>query len=167
MRCFDKSRSSHAQFSGISKVCLFVWIVLSVSLLFCFTVSAEIYGQFVGWNACAGCHRELCEGWQKTAHSTAFDSLEESKQQDLPDCVQCHVVGYDQSGGFLDQELTAELAGVQCECCHGPGKRHVEKPRDPGRIIRSPSENVCRKCHTPGQALNFDYKQKIKSVHGK
>ena len=150
----------------ISAVCFFAWLLLGPSLLFRNHASSEIYGQYMGWRACVECHEDICNGWQQTKHAKAFESLKKSKQQDLPDCIQCHVVGYDQSGGFLDEELTIELAGVQCENCHGPGKRHIHAPEKSGALIAVPSKDVCQKCHTSVQDPGFDYQKKTKSVHG-
>ncbi|MBN2374210.1 hypothetical protein JXL19_10535 [bacterium] len=135
-------------------------------LLLCHNAPAEIYGQFTGWKACSECHSELRDGWLGTRHAGAFESLSKSGQQDLPDCLRCHVVGYGQSGGFLDPELTMELSGVQCESCHGPGKRHSDMPEATGSIIRAPAKDLCLTCHTRGQDPNFDYQKKIASIHG-
>ena len=129
-------------------------------------VSAEIYGQYVGSETCADCHAEISQLWSKTPHANAYDSLLDSGQQDLPACLQCHVVGYGETGGFLDKELTPELTGVQCESCHGPGKRHIDAPDDMRNIARSPTEKDCRTCHTMGQDSHFDFKKKVVLVHG-
>ena len=127
--------------------------------------SAEIYGQYVGSKTCTDCHVEISHLWSQTPHAKAYGSLLKAKQQDLPACLQCHVVGYGETGGFLDQELTLELAGVQCESCHGPGLRHVDAPDDGQNIIRSPAEKDCRTCHTAGQDLHFDFQRKVALVH--
>jgi len=128
-------------------------------------VSAETYGQYVGSETCTDCHAEISQLWSKTPHSKAYDSLLKSEQQDLPACLQCHVVGYGETGGFLDHELTPELAGVQCESCHGPGKHHIDSPDDRLNIISSPSEKECRNCHTIEQDPHFDFKKKANLVH--
>ncbi|MFC1534742.1 multiheme c-type cytochrome [Thermodesulfobacteriota bacterium] len=143
---------------------LILWLILN--LLPC-DASAEIYGRYVGWKSCNECHTEISDRWRQTRHANAFASLLKSRQQDLPDCLQCHVVGYDSEGGFLDQELTLELAGVQCESCHGPGKRHSDLPDDDRNNLRAPDEKLCRTCHTTGQDPNFDYRKKAALVHGK
>jgi nitrate/TMAO reductase-like tetraheme cytochrome c subunit len=129
--------------------------------------SAEIYGQYIGSQTCADCHNEVSQLWSQTSHANAYDSLLNSGQQDLPACLQCHVVGYGETGGFLDHELTPELAGVQCESCHGPGKRHIDAPDDTRHIIRSPTEKDCRICHTIDQDPYFDFNNKAALVHAK
>jgi len=137
---------------------------------FCFTstpvVRAEVYGDFWGWKACAECHAELTNGWLPTKHAGAFTVLKKSGQHELPACIRCHVVGYDVFGGFIDEELTPELAGVQCEACHGPGRRHAEDPDTPGSIQVKPDEGLCRSCHTKGQDSGFDISIMAKSAHG-
>ena len=129
-------------------------------------VSAEIYGQYVGSEICGNCHADIIQLWSKTPHANAYDSLLNSGQQDLPACLQCHVVGYGKMGGFLDHELTQELSGVQCESCHGPGKHHIDNPTDTHGIIPSPTEQDCRTCHTMSQDPHFDFQNKVALVHG-
>lgn len=145
-------------------------IVTAAFMLFCAVptdgFSAESYGDYTGWKSCEECHEQLADGWQKTKHAKAFDDLKKSKQEGLPDCQRCHVIGYGDQGGFIDYELTPELVNVQCEECHGAGKAHVTDPRKKGSITAKPDEQKCRKCHTPGQDKNFDYVKKIQGVHG-
>ena len=152
------SRSKSRLFLGL--------LIFGLFIHFCpCQVSAETYGQYVGSETCADCHAEINQLWNQTPHAKAYDSLSNSGQQDLPACLQCHVVGYGETGGFLDQELTSELAGVQCESCHGPGNRHIDAPDDIHNIIRSPTEKDCRTCHTTGQDPHFDFKNKVARVH--
>ena len=155
----ERSRSKPRLLLGL----LIFGLVLS---LWALQVSAEIYGQYVGSETCVDCHAEISQLWSQTPHANAYDSLLNSGQQDLPACLQCHVVGYGETGGFLDQELTLELADVQCESCHGPGKRHIDAPDDTLNIIRSPTEKDCRTCHTIGQDPHFDFQNKVALVHG-
>jgi len=138
---------------------------LCVLILPCHSALAEVYGPFMGWKACKECHTEISDGWVKTRHARAFESLVRSGQQDLPECLKCHVVGYNQAGGFLDSELTMELSGVQCESCHGPGERHLNMPEESGSIVRTPAKDLCRTCHTIGQDPNFDYQKKMAFSH--
>ena len=128
---------------------------------------SEIYGKFLGRETCAQCHEDTTSGWRQTPHAHAYQTLKDCNQHELPACLQCHVVGYDIFGGFIDGALTPELAGVQCESCHGPGLQHVESPDAPPGIIASPDASVCRKCHTKGQDSKFDFEEKVRSVHGK
>jgi hypothetical protein len=128
----------------------------------------EILGDYVSGTACMECHAEIVEGWKTTPHARAFETLKNQGEEKLknPGCVKCHVVGFDKDGGFIDMDLTPELKGVQCECCHGPGRRHAES-QDPADIVGKPGEAVCRACHTEGQDKNFDFGKKSLFIHGK
>jgi hypothetical protein len=129
-------------------------------------VFAETFGDYVGWKACAECHEDAAAGWKKTRHAQAFEHLKNEGKEDVPGCVGCHAVHFDEEGGFIDLDLTPELAGVQCESCHGPGKKHVEKRAEGDNIVARPDRACCRRCHTPGQDANFDYEKKVLRVHG-
>jgi len=87
-------------------------------------------------------------------------------QDTLPGCVKCHVTGFEKDGGYVDQELTPALAGVQCEACHGPAANHAANPMNKKNLIARPGETICRECHTKGQDPKFDYANKKGLVHG-
>jgi len=129
-------------------------------------VQGEILGDYLGYTACEPCHFDLVENWKNTGHAKAFESLKTQgeEKQENPGCIQCHVVAYEQDGGFIDMDLTPELKDVQCESCHGPGKKHAETLLADD-IIGATGEDACRKCHTEGQDKNFDYEEKSKMVH--
>jgi len=131
------------------------------------TVHSEILGDYMSYTACEMCHSDKVTGWKTTPHAHAFDTLKTQgeEKQENPNCVQCHVVGYDLDGGFIDMELTPELKDVQCESCHGPGRTHTETMSSEN-IVSKPGEDVCRKCHTEGQDKDFDYEKKSQKVHG-
>jgi len=148
------------------KVAAILGVILGILVLGTF-VQGEILGDYLGYTACETCHPDIVEGWKTTAHARAFESLKTQgeEKQENPGCVQCHVVAYGEDGGFIDMDLTPELKDVQCESCHGPGKKHTETV-SADDIIRQTPEDVCRKCHTEGQDKEFDYAQKSKLVHG-
>jgi len=129
---------------------------------------AEILGNYLGHEACRQCHQDLVAGWKTTRHATAFEDLKTQgpEKQAIPGCFRCHVVGFEQDGGFIDQELTPELRDVQCEACHGPGRAHAERQGDKAAIVGRPGEASCRACHTEGQDRNFDFAAKRRLVHG-
>lgn len=146
------------------------WISISgvavMALLFnALWIHSEEPGTYIGATQCATCHDSIHSGWQKTRHAKAIESLKKTGQENLPDCVKCHVTGYELDGGFIDYELTPEMAGVQCEACHGPGKGHAADPMEK-KLVKEAGEDLCRKCHTKGQDPGFDYKEKAKLVHG-
>jgi hypothetical protein len=127
---------------------------------------AEGTDSYVGWKRCSGCHEKNATEWLKGRHAGALADLTKSGQEELPACVRCHVTGLGQPGGFVDGEITPDLAGVQCEACHGPGRRHAASPgTGAGPIVRTPGVETCRRCHTPGQDPGFDYAQKAGGAH--
>jgi predicted CXXCH cytochrome family protein len=141
-----------------------------IALLFLLMTTSGIYSEqsasYIGWNKCATCHSAIKDAWQNTRHAKAIESLKKSGQENLPACVKCHVTGYEKDGGFIDYELTPEMAGVQCEVCHGPGSDHVANPMTK-KMIKESGAPLCRQCHTEGQNPGFNYEVKVKNVHGK
>ncbi len=139
-------------------------IALLLLLLNLPLASPEESGSYVGSAQCETCHSEISAAWQKTRHAKAIESLKKSGQENLPGCVRCHVTGFGLTGGFIDQDLTPALAGVQCEECHGAGIAHAAAP-DRHRLAARLQAETCRRCHTSGQDPNFDYAKKLKGVH--
>jgi predicted CXXCH cytochrome family protein len=127
---------------------------------------SEPAATYVGGKKCAVCHSDINDAWQKTRHAKAIESLKKSKQESLPACVKCHVTGYEKDGGFIDYELTPEMAGVQCEACHGAGSQHAESP-SAKNITKESGAVLCRQCHTERQDAGFNYAVKAKAVHPK
>ena len=149
--------------SGISLLLLLILLMNTPE------TCAEPSATYVGWKNCETCHPEIAGSWQNTRHAKAIESLKKSKQETLPACVKCHVTGYEKDGGFIDNELTPEMAGVQCEVCHGPGSDHVEiweevypkktlTPEQQGRAqLPIPNVDNCLKCHQQvTQQLDFN-----------
>ena len=129
------------------------------------SIRSEILGDYLGYKACIDCHTDIAEKWKTTKHGNAFENLKTqgTEKQENPGCFRCHVVAYDEDGGYIDMELTPELKDVQCEACHGPGRKHTETLSTDD--IYKASEEVCRKCHTEGQDKDFNYEKKSKLVH--
>jgi hypothetical protein len=142
-------------------------ISILILLLVPLSAFSERSSTYVGWTRCAVCHSDIAGIWQNSRHAKAIESLKKSKQENLPGCVKCHVTGYEQDGGFLDYELTPEMAGVQCEECHGPGDSHVNNSAGEPVKSKVPGVEICRKCHTAGQDPGFSYEKKSADVHGK
>jgi hypothetical protein len=120
---------------------------------------------YAGSTTCLACHDNLSRDWPQSRHARAFDSLKKSGQEHLPGCVRCHVTGFGRTGGFIDQDLTPALAGVQCEECHGPAQAHAAAPDRHRPVAARPQAETCRTCHTSGQDPNFDYAKKSAGVH--
>jgi len=111
--------------------------------------------EYVGSAKCRVCHLKEHRTWSKTKHAKTFAVLLEGERQD-PDCVKCHVTGFGEPGGFVDEQTTPKLKDVGCEACHGPGSAHVaiaaKHVQDSGgwdtKIDKVPRSR-CVKCHNP------------------
>jgi len=143
---------------------------------------AQEKSRFVGRVRCLSCHRAEYMQWVQTPHNRAFATLVEKRQHFNPDCLKCHVTGYNEADGFVDTMQTGHLVSVQCEVCHGPAREHTTalsllvKPTPQGRVEgfdpktnypRLPSktpEEVCRKCHVPDHDPNFVYERDLKYI---
>jgi hypothetical protein len=115
--------------------------------------------RYVGAQACAECHRSIHNAEKLTAHAGAFTSpaFAASGGQKNPSCLPCHTVGYGLPTGFTNITKTPNLAGVQCESCHGPGAVHAANPDDP--IYRPRVEiasTVCGGCHTSSHHPTYE-----------
>jgi hypothetical protein len=121
-------------------------------------------GGFLGYarqtdtlTVCGSCHAGVQAEWQRTAHATAWASLQGAGAAVQPFCESCHSVN------SLGNHLTAENVGwvstrdrryqdVQCESCHGPGAAHVANPNDDNIPLASlrvalNSKDGCGACH--------------------
>ncbi len=52
------------------------------------------------YNTCLECHDSQYKFWSTTPHSLAYTTLINAKAEKNPECIQCHSVGLNQSGGF-------------------------------------------------------------------
>ncbi|HTA91344.1 MAG TPA: multiheme c-type cytochrome [Polyangiaceae bacterium] len=103
---------------------------------------------YVGVEACSTCHKSERAFWDKTQHAGAYATLSSAHKEFNLDCVSCHVTGYDKPGGSTVVHVE-NLSNVQCEVCHGPGSRHVQKPSD-DKLIALPERGLCAAtCHHP------------------
>lgn len=115
---------------------------------------------YAGAEACQSCHPAAYKAYKASAHATAINTLIKKKQQHNGECVTCHVVGFDKQGGYIDQQHTPGLAGVQCENCHGPRKSHTLNPKvgPTGKATnRVTAKAACASCHHPPHSSAFDY----------
>lgn len=135
--------------------------------------------EYIGTQACAGCHAAAMEAWKKTKHAHAWQTLVDAEKDperygwpvtQYPDCVDCHVVGYGEKSGFVNYEQTPLLADVGCERCHGPGSQHIQNPaaNKLGIIGDVLPSQMCVECHDFEQSPNFVYSERWKLIeHGK
>jgi hypothetical protein len=123
-------------------------------------------GKFVGAERCAQCHLNIHTQWAETLHAGALDTLTAIGRDTNAQCLPCHTVGFGEPGGFVDAVTTGELAGVQCENCHGAALDHVQNVEDETlRPTVSIDAAVCGKCHTDSHHPTFE--QWSGSGHGK
>lgn len=111
---------------------------------------------YVGEEVCQTCHAAEHKTWAASDHAMAYDDLEAVGKSYDPECIQCHVVGFDQPGGFVDMSLTDHLLGVQCESCHGAGRAHVEAAgKQPLANSDWETPQICGQCHTQPHSPEF------------
>lgn len=113
---------------------------------------------YTGNDACGVCHEQEYATWQYTSHSTAFDTLVTHGADRRKDCVGCHVVGYEEKGGYDFFARPAHLENVGCESCHGRGGPHLSPDFVPKNDAgQDDYAQVCGTCHTATHSLGFDY----------
>jgi 2',3'-cyclic-nucleotide 2'-phosphodiesterase (5'-nucleotidase family) len=109
---------------------------------------------YAGAEKCAACHQPQYDNWLNTAHSQAYDTLMKNCNHFDIECLPCHTTGFKEPGGYtIAQGENSPFLHVQCESCHGPGKRHKGK----GDIMRNPEEGICKQCHDEKNSPRFNY----------
>ncbi len=118
---------------------------------------------YVGGASCVECHKGEHEGWRKTAHARAFETLVSRGQEMDLECIGCHTTAFQGKGGFFLPSKAGDWKGVQCEACHGPGEGHPKR-----KLIAAPTKDACVRCHQPPQQERFDYDSALPVArHGK
>jgi len=113
---------------------------------------------YSGNDACGSCHQQEYATWQYTKHASAFDTLVAHAADRRTDCVGCHVVGFEETGGYDFFRRAAHLENVGCESCHGRGGPHLSPDFVPkGEDAKPDYAQVCATCHNPTHSLGFDY----------
>lgn len=108
---------------------------------------------YLGGEVCARCHPAEASQWKGTKHAQAWQTLVDAKKDATPECIGCHVVGYNQAGGYKDGATTPALVNVQCESCHGMGTQHEAFGAQPRKV----TEQTCRTCHTQQTSPEFSF----------
>ncbi len=158
--------------------------------------------EYIGQDQCKVCHNKKPEGaqwtvWKDMKHAHAFEALQSDAAKKIatergltvppheaPECVKCHVTGYDLATESIPKKIKAEDS-VQCETCHGPGSNHLADGRDVmfkkktadeidwTAHLMAVEEETCRKCHNEesptwnteqftkedGSKVGFDFEQ--------
>lgn len=108
---------------------------------------------YSGDEFCGVCHQSQHETWALTNHAGAFDTLVRHGEDGNPECVGCHVVGWEEKGGWALDSRSPDLEAVGCETCHGRGGPHLSPEHMRGADYRQ----VCTTCHNPTHSLGFEY----------
>ena len=112
--------------------------------------------KYAGLKVCLTCHLSICQYETNTPHASAFSSpaFKAAGGQTNSLCLPCHTVGYGLPTGFSFTNrngvfsYTTNLAGVQCENCHGPAANHAAATDDPTVVPRVElAATVCGGCH--------------------
>ncbi len=124
----------------------------------------DSYGDFVSARACMGCHQKEHKDWMSSPHSRAYAGLVKDQRHFDLDCWSCHVTGAGKKGGPTGPGDVGPLKNVQCEACHGPGKKHALTEAK-GDIVLAPPKAMCLECHTPEQTEGrFEYDEYMSKI---
>lgn len=121
--------------------------------------------KYAGAKACITCHASVCRYETNTPHAFAWSNpaFKAAGGWTNTSCLVCHTVGYGLATGF---NLTnrngfftyaTNLAGVQCENCHGPAANHASAPDDPTLVPRVElAAEMCGGCHSGTMNPTYD-----------
>jgi peroxiredoxin len=118
---------------------------------------------YSGNEFCVVCHEAQNETWLLTSHAGAFNTLVKHGADRSAECVGCHVVGWENNGGYSFAPPTPHLEDVGCETCHGRGGSHLP----PRLVVDGQYEHTCVACHDPKHSLGFDYASFLPKVSHK
>ena len=108
--------------------------------------------RYIGPRSCRVCHRDFYNGRKKDLHFHTFKKIVDAGYAKEPKCLGCHATGYGVPTGFKDEKKTPQLAGIECEGCHGPGNVHMRRNDGGGFLagVDNPDriERMCKSCHT-------------------
>lgn len=108
--------------------------------------------RYIGPRSCRVCHRDFYNGRKEDLHFHTFKKIVNAGYANEPKCLGCHATGYGVLTGFTDEKKTAQLVGIECEGCHGPGSVHMRRNDGGGFLagVDNPDriERMCKACHT-------------------
>jgi peroxiredoxin len=125
-----------------------------------------VKGGYSGEQSCAICHEQQHLQWSLTGHASAFASLRRKGETGNPQCIGCHVTGYEQPGGYRRGRGPRYLENVQCESCHGPGYQSCSAYTGQKTEKKSAVQwrALCVSCHTEKESLNFVFPRRFMQV---
>ena len=163
-------------------------IGISVSTII-FIFSGQAQNKYVGVKMCAMCHKTEKQGkqlevWQKGKHAEAYKILTSARADSIakakglkkpaalsPECLTCHVTGFDLDPNLLDKNFDSK-DGVQCETCHGAGSNYkvITIMKDKKKAIaagmteykdEAAIEKHCKTCHNEKSPVfkGFEFKE--------
>jgi hypothetical protein len=141
----------------------------------------SLASDYVGASKCKICHKGEAKGniyeiWEASRHAHAYETLVEKGEQENPECLACHVTGYNQPTGWGAEGVENEkFAGVGCEACHGPGsdywKMSIMKDREQAVAagLQFPTEAECVACHNEKSPTykEFNFEEFYKKIEHK
>ena len=177
-----------------------VTLLLSGMLIMLFiSIASAESPTYLGAKKCKACHFKEFKSWEQTPMAMSFEDLkagakaEEKKKAGIDpnkdytadkNCLKCHTTGYGKPGGFTTIADTPDLAGAQCESCHGPGSEYsqimkknkeykLSEVKAAGLVIPSENEKSCMECHGADSPFNekvdakykFNFKERLKKTH--
>lgn len=130
-------------------------------------LSPQAMSDYVGADACKDCHGKVYTAWSRTKHAKALDKLRMADRAGGK-CIGCHVTG--PAAAILAEGDKPTHPHVQCEACHGPGRKHIEAANggdvSNGRTVKI-EEATCTRCHndTSPHYKPFYYQAMVGLVH--
>jgi 2',3'-cyclic-nucleotide 2'-phosphodiesterase (5'-nucleotidase family) len=109
---------------------------------------------FATEKVCKTCHPKIHQTWEQSRHGHAYKTLRKINKAFDPECLVCHVVGWNEPGGFVSEIDTPDLMNVQCEVCHGPALKHAEAP---AKGFGLDAKQACKKCHVKNHSPGFNF----------
>lgn len=109
---------------------------------------------YAGDTLCSTCHPAEHKVWSGSRHGRAYSTLRKINKAFDPECLVCHVVGFNLPGGFISELDTPDLKNVQCEVCHGPGREHASAPQ---AGFGSKAKEACKQCHVKNHSPRFNF----------
>lgn len=130
----------------LSKTSSVLFITLLVFVLASGALVTTTKGQenYVGPEACSGCHPDKYNEWKDTKHAQAFSDPIFQKvwtaRGSPPECLACHTTGFNEETGEY------ALEGVTCERCHGVGMT----------MEKTLNASLCGECHTDSHHPTYE-----------
>jgi len=133
--------------------------------------------QYVGAKKCKMCHKgdkkgNVWEKWEASKHAHAMDTLRKEGEDKNPECVQCHVVAFNNGGYKMGDADAANFEGVQCENCHGAGADYKQlstmkdRAKATAKGLLIPDEKTCLQCHNKKSPKfkGWNYQEYLKKI---